>query len=371
MKERLGGVSIGGWRAMQTIQIEGAMMQKRLAAVLLGTALMAGETASARDLPVPADKGWRHAETGVALMAQNAGLARTALTDATQGEFDVAAQYWAPDKSVTATVYIFRPAIADVGLWFDRSQTALETRAEFRNAAPASADPVAFALPGAAAGSALRQTYANASGAYRSTALAVMPLNGWIVAIRMSATTLTADRLDTELQQFIAGVRWPKATAAGTAARLVKPCATPLVFRKAKQVATGGGDLLMSLMLPSLAATEKAKTAAKPDDAPLWCREGDGRTEYGVYRDMRNDQGYTLALYDAGRSISVFPSIMGQIEKTSIYSVSLTDVDGSTSVLPSFNAMPQPKQVWAVLSQGKVQGKAVGKTITLDAKALK
>ena len=347
------------------------MMRKRLAAVLIGTAMMAGAMASARDLPVPADKGWRHAETGVALMAQNAGLTRTALTDATQGEFDVAAQYRAPDKSVTATVYIFRPAIADVGLWFDRSQTALETRAEFRNAAPASADPLGFALPGATAGSALRQTYANASGAYRSTALAVMPLNGWIVAIRMSATTLTADKLDAELQQFIAGIRWPKVVAAGTAARLVKPCATPLVFGKAKQVAAGAGDLLMSLMLPSLAASEKAKTPAKADDAPLWCRDGEGRTEYGVYRNMRADQGYTMALYDGGRSVSVFPSIMGQIDKTGTYSVSLTDVDGSTSVLPSFSAMPQPKQVWAVVSQGKVQGKAVGKTITLDAKALK
>lgn len=69
--------------------------------------------------------------------------------------------------------------------------------------------------------------------------------------------------------------------------------------------------------------------------------------------------------------MSVFPSIMGQIDKTGTYSVSLTDVDGSTSVLPSFSAMPQPKQVWAMVSQGKVQGRAVGKTITLDAKALK
>ena len=42
----------------------------------------------------------------------------------------------------------------------------------------------------------------------------------------------------------------------------------------------------------------------------------------------------------------------------------------STTTL-GISAMPQPKQVWAVVSQGKVQGKAVGKTITLDAKALK
>jgi hypothetical protein len=55
-------------------------------------------------------------------------MSRTALTDATQTEHDVAAQYDTPDKSNFATIYLFRPATADVSLWFDRSQTALETR---------------------------------------------------------------------------------------------------------------------------------------------------------------------------------------------------------------------------------------------------
>lgn len=363
MKERLGALWCG--------KSEGAGMRTGVQGLVIGLAVTIGVAAPARDLPVPADKGWRHAETGVALMAQDAGLRRTALTDSTQGEFDVAAQYWAPDKSVTATVYLFHASDSDVGLWFDRSQTALEARDIFRNAAPATADPIAFALPGAAAGSALRQTYAVAGGTFRSTALAVIPLGGWILAIRMSATTLTADKLDAELQQFIAGIRWPKLATPGVAAHLMRPCATPLVFGKAKPIKAGGPDLLMSLLMPGLAAKEVAKTPAKPDDAPLWCREGEGRTEYGIYRNMRGGEGYTMALYDGGRSVSVFPSVMGQIDKTGTYSVTMQDVDGSTSVLPSFSALPQPKQVWDVVSHGQVQGKAAGNAITLDAKALK
>lgn len=103
-----------------------------MTAVALGLAM----PAAARDLAVPTDKGWKHAKTGLILMPQLAGMSRTALSDATQTEHDVAAQYDTPDKSVFATIYLFHPAIADVSLWFDRSQTALETRTSSRTRYP-------------------------------------------------------------------------------------------------------------------------------------------------------------------------------------------------------------------------------------------
>lgn len=336
----------------------------------LGVALTVS-AAAARDLPVPADKGWRHAETGIALMAHVAGLTRTGLTDATQGEFDVAAQYEAPDQSVTATLYLFHPAVADVGLWFDRSRTALEARDIFRTAAPASADPIGFALPGAAAGSALRQTYASPGGPYRSTALAVIPVNGWMVAVRLSAKTLTAVALDATLDQFIAGIRWPRDMAAGSGARIVPSCATPLTFGKARRVETRPADMLMSLLAGSIAGKDASAKVAVRTESPLWCRDGEPKVDYGVYRDQRGGPGYTLALFDAGRTVSVFPSVMGQVEKTGTYSVTLTDVDGTTAALPTFSALPAPKQVWEALSHGEIRGRASGKTVTIDAKALK
>lgn len=143
-------------------------MKWLMIAVALGLAM----PAAARDLGGgPTGKGWKHAETGLILMPQLAGMSRTALTDATQTEHDVAAQYDAPDKSTFATIYLFHPAIADVSPWFDRSQTALETRDLFKNASPATADPNTFAVGGAKTASSLRQVYATPAGQYRSTAL--------------------------------------------------------------------------------------------------------------------------------------------------------------------------------------------------------
>lgn len=336
-------------------------------------ALATATPAAARDLGVPAGKGWKHAETGLILMPQLAGLSRIALTDATQTERDVAAQYDMPDKSMFATIYLFHPAIADVALWFDRSRTAIETRDLFRNAAPASADPIAFAVGGSGSATSLRQVYATPGGGqYRSTALAVVPVGEWVVSVRMSAKTLTADQLDASLQQVIQAIRWPKPTATPTAATAlpITGCATPLTFPKARQAKSNGADMLMALMGSSIAA--KAKASDAPASAPptIWCRDGDGSTEYGVYRSNASTNGYVMALYDAGRVINVYPSLMGQVDNSGTYSVSLTDVEGTVSSFPAFTAMPSPKQVWDLVKSGKRTGTIQGNRMTIDPKAL-
>lgn len=327
---------------------------------------------AARDLVVPADKGWMHAETGITLRSQLAGLARTALADATQSERDVTAQFEAPDKSVVATIYIFRPAIANVGLWFDRSRTALEDRSTFKNAVPATADPVAFAAGGSTAPSSLRQVYASPGGPFRSTALAVVPVGTWIVAIRMSAATLTARELDGRLLQAVGAIKWP--TTSGSSSLIASPtkaCTTPIAFKKAKQIQPNGSDMLMSLLGGSVASKMQAEQKGSSTPVATWCRNGEGNTDYGVYRSDGSPAGYVLALYDAGRVVSVYPSLTGQIDKTGAYSVSVEDVDGTVSTFPSFSALPDPKQVWDLIRKGRPSASLKGKAITLDSKSLR
>lgn len=347
----------------------------RYVRVAIALALLMPQPAAARDLEVPPGKGWKHAETGVILMAQLADLPRTKLTDATQSEHDVVAQYEAPDDSVTATIYIYHPAIADVSLWFDRSRMAIETRRIFRDAAPASADPVSFAVGGATAASSLRQTYANAGGPYRSTSLAVVPVGDWIVTVRLSAKTLTADQLDARLLQIMTTIRWPAPGSTLPTVVPIRACATTTRFTKAKFAKASGADVLMTLLGATLGSGAKASTAAKvetkPEQRKLWCRDGEPTLEYGVYRTNDDRAGYTLALYDAGRAITVYPSIMGQADNSGAYAVTLTDVDGTVSTYPNFTSMPAPKQAWDLIAKGKSSGTAKGNAITLDAKALK
>ena len=339
--------------------------------LLLVLALTGGASLSARDLPVPADKGWKHAETGLILSPQLAGLSRTALTDATQSEHDVAAQFATADESVSATIYIFHPAIPDVGIWFDRSRATLENRDIFRSAAPATIDPVSFAAFGAGPATALRQDYAIAGGPSRSTALAVVPVGTWIVTIRMTARTLTAPQLDAMLLDVTKAIRWPAAAALpATAVEPIKACAAPLTFKKAKQVKPSGSDLLMSLIGGAVARKDEDKTGSPPRPRATWCRDGAATSDYGVYRADDERSGYSMALHDAGRVANVSPSLMGQIDKTGSYSVTLVDVDGSVTVLPSFATMPAPKQVWNLIGSGKRMGSAKRGQITIDPSSL-
>ncbi|WP_235512826.1 hypothetical protein [Sphingomonas sp. Leaf17] len=331
-------------------------------------ALACATTAAARDLPVPADKGWKHAPTGLILTRDIAGMPRTTLTDATETEHDVAAQFELPDKSVFVTIYIFRSPVADPSLWFDRSRTALEGRDIYRHAAPATIEPVAFAAGTARSASSLRQVYAVPDGPYRSTALAVVPVGGWIVAIRMSATTLKAAQLDARLTDVIAAIRWP--TTGGDpapAAVPIKACPAPLAFVKAKVAKANGADMLMSLLGASVAARTEAATAAR---AATWCREGSAHPEYGVYRADGEASGYIMALSDAGRVVSVTPSLMGQVDKTGTYTVSLQDVDGTTFAYPSFTAMPRPEQVRDLVLRGQPTGSGKDGSMKIDPKAI-
>jgi opacity protein-like surface antigen len=337
----------------------------RRASILAAYVAAIATPAAARDLPVPPDKGWQHAASGLVLTATIDGLRRTLLTDATASERDVAANFDDPAAGISATVYIFHPAVDDVALWFDRSRTALEDRNIFRNASPASADPVAFAAPGSSTASSLRQTYAAASGPFRSTTLSVSPVGDWLVVIRLSARTLNADALDARLSRFTAAIRWPRETTQQPVAVPIRECTTPLTFTKAKPAKPNNSDMLATLLM-SGALANAAKDADKPAPRPTWCRQGAGRVAFGVYRSDPTAQGYTLALSDAGRVVHVAPSLMAQVEHRSDYGVTLIDVDDSSHMFGSFATLPQPEQVYAEIASGKSTGSAKGKTITID-----
>ncbi|WP_238560177.1 hypothetical protein [Sphingomonas sp. Mn802worker] len=325
--------------------------------------------ARARDLPVPASKGWQHAQSGIILMPVLAGLTRTELSDATAGEFDVTARYEAADKSVITTLFLFHPAAGDAALWFDRARTALETSDALPGMSPASATPVAFAAPGATAASSLRQVYASPGGQFRSTALAVVPVGGWLVVLRMTAPVMTAAQLSERMDQVIAGVRWPAGSM--TAARAAVPvaaCPQPLRYAKARVVKPDLADMMIAGLVHSGRVAKQDKTTVPAQ--VTWCRDGVGERNYGVYRSGDASGGYAMALGDAGRVISVEPSLMAQINKTGVYSVTLSDVDGSVSTFPSFDRMPSPTQVWSAIAGGKPTSRTQGNTTTVHSGAL-
>ena len=228
-------------------------------------------------------------------------------------------------------------------IWFDRAQTAIMARDVYNGATPVAPLPTPFARPGGTIASGLRQVYVPGRSRYRSTALALVPVGAWLVAIRLSSTTLDPGAADTTMSALIAAIRWPGAAGDGVVAAPVGVCGDALKFHRAtlKQP-----DMMQALLAGAIAASGERDRPA--DATPVeWCRDPVPPTvAYGVYRVMGAADGYTLAIGDSGRIANVYKafSLPGQ-PSAGGYAVTYADLDGGIATFPSFDQLPQPQQV--------------------------
>ncbi|MES2443312.1 MAG: hypothetical protein V4574_10815 [Pseudomonadota bacterium] len=303
--------------------------------------------AQQRSLQVPAASGWKHAETGLILRPRLAGFARNGLTDNGNAELDVAAQF--EDASTRITVFLFRPALQSVPVWFDRAETQILLRGDTFGKAQPIGPVQAFAAPGATAASALRRVYTPARGPYRSTGLAVIPLGRWLVAIRISSQQFDTAELDARLSEAVAGIGWPQGVAESPAAAPVLACAKPLDYAKrAKMKKPSINDALMGAIMPAVAASAAKEGKAEPGPS-LFCRDLPPRLEYGTYRAPDATNAYVMAIGDAGRIVSVSPSLAGLVDNSTSWGVSFGGLD-STDIFPPFDKLPHPDQAWKALT---------------------
>lgn len=303
-------------------------------------------------LEVPATKKWQHAQTGLIVPQASAGLPRTEISDAGQGELDIAVQFGDIEKT-QATLYLFRPALMSVPVWFDRVEAQVLHREAYGSAAPIDA-PAAFAPPHGTTAAALRRIYKPSKPPFAATAVTVLPLGNWLVVLRISSTEQAPAQLDATLSALIAGLGWPAAAANAAQAPAAIPiqgCPTPLAYnKKAKMQKPDMAAGLMGAML-AMIASKPPKDGEKKDAAPVtFCRDGEGSSEMGVYRALpADDFAYTIAIADAGRTVSVYPDLMSDAKNPG-YAVTLNTLDRAY-VFPTFDRLPEPAKVLEALSK--------------------
>ena len=339
-----------------------------VASAIAAACLAAPASSAGRPLNVPADKGWQHAQTGLILTAELGEFKRTALEDSTDAELDVAATYDAPNRSARATIYIYRPGLFDLPIWFDRSHLAMAHNKNFTLGAQAG--PVArFSTPGNATQNGLRVVHAMAGKPTGATGLAIAPVGDWLVAIRLTSDSKDGAGVDAALTDLIAKIRWPANLTTTVVPDPIQPCvSSPLKFKRAKVLKP---DLGQSLLGAALVMAANGKEASKEMAGPAqtYCSEGRGSADYSVYRPVGTNNQYVIAFGDAGISASVYPQFSLDGRKGN-YSVTLSDLDSSDSY-PGFNALPEPAQVFAmVMKMSPVSSTAHGsKNITLSVPA--
>lgn len=314
-------------------------MRSWIIMVMASAALMEA-AGSGAPLSIPAKAGWQQADTGIILMPVLAGLTRTEIADTGTDGLDLVAQYDDGKDDVVATIFLFQPGLASAPIWFDRSRTTIETRDIYRiEAAPPSAS---FAPPGWAAKAGLRATYASGS-TLRSTAVAMAPIGDWLIGIRLSSKSLDAAALDRTLDAVIGQIRWPKQPRDTIAAEAVMDCASKLALTKARVLKADMTEALIGGTLATMAHDPDRKTEEKIPPV-RYCRDAVDAA-WTIYRADGSDRGYVLALNDAGRAISVQPSLaallMGGKPRLSVNLLEL----GHTDTFAPIDRLPPPAQL--------------------------
>jgi hypothetical protein len=329
-----------------------------LAGVLCLASAVSASAQSAKPtrLEVPATASWQHAATGMILPPVSARFVRQDVSDNSGGaELDVAATYQDSTTGTVATVYVFRTMLPDAPLWFDRALDAILLRPNYKRADASPPAVTAFTPPKASRASGLRTSVALVPTPLRSTALAVAPVGGWLVKVRMSSESLDAAALDARLSAFIDELRWPAEAKAPKAAAPIAPCATPLRFKKAKIV----HDDLAQVLINSVTGGLALEAAEDSGPTAVYCREPGLAPERAVYRPSEAANSYAIAMDDAGTILQLAPALtikgIGSGGK-----VSMTLMHRQTSdMLPSFNRLPSPDQAVNVLNSGRNSGISV------------
>jgi hypothetical protein len=267
-----------------------------------------------------------------------AGLPRGKIQDSGTGELDVMLQYGS-EADTAVTVYVFRPRLMSVPLWFDRAEAQILARDIFGHPVP-QGPARAFAPPRASVAAGLQRSYVPGKGPFKATGLAILPLNNWLVAVRASSVRLDPVALDGVLAAVLAAITCPSDVAqATTIAAPIQPCATPLAYAgKAKFRPADTSESLFGALLAGAASAQ----IKKDDEAPkTWCREAEGGPLWAAYRAEGGADSYTIALGDAGNTISVFPAYSLKAQKNDGYRLTLSRL-AQTYVYPNLDKLPKP-----------------------------
>jgi hypothetical protein len=303
-----------------------------------------------RTLTVPATSAWKHALTDIFLTPKLAGFKRESIRDFGQAEDDIFATYRHAGTGTEATVYIFHAPINNVPIWYDRILTAMGASAEFSTLNLESGKTTPYALKGQPTASGMRAGFDVVGKQYVGTGLSLVPVNGWLVAIRLSSLVLHGKEIDKTLAELMDDIRFPEKIAASEAAAPLLPCSNVLPTKKAKRAKANMADGLLGSLIGSIPPEklEPSNPAAKPS---IFCKDASSSANFGVYRPDASLDAYLIALGDAGISVSVgdnspLATMLGKGEKRVTMVVHYLNRDDSYT---SFKSLPSPSQVLAVI----------------------
>lgn len=326
----------------------------RFPIILLAAIVIASPVSAATDLKFDPNKRWEHKPTGIVLLPTLGAVKRNRLAWFSAPDVDVAGEYWSGDDNDTVTIYLYRNVSGDVPMWFDRARFYILNLPE-KYGAVTPTGVRAFTPRGTTVTSGLMETYQLSKNG-RSSALAVLPFNGFYAKFRATSKTRDLAGVEALLLEAVNTFDWSSKTKQRPAITIAD-CATPLAARgPAKQLE--GEDRMMAGLLGGLfAQVGKQVIKGKPlPPPPTYCREpGQSSLSYGLYRADSDVEHFTLAVHDGGRAINVGRNGLTELVKREIaesdgkkddqprYTVNFVQLD-KVETYSDFASLPLPGQ---------------------------
>jgi hypothetical protein len=335
----------------------------------------------AKPLQLNMANGWTHEQSGLVFPKEMGALPFLSATQFADGGWDLSLQYSPVNQADAVSIYVYQAAVQDIGLLFAESRTSLENRKQVYSSVSPLAPVAAFTPPGQSSASGLRIAY-NTEGAYKSTALAILPMGReWVVKFRMSSTTLSASELDTRLTDAIQMLGWPEDVRLHPEAIEAQSCSASLPpFKKAKRVKADGGNAMLNALFATAISAESTEPEADEPVVSRYCRDPNIAFPFGIYRPDNAVDRYVISLGDSGRAVFVEPDLASILldesdsKKEAHYTVRMI-VPGFVETYPSHDRMPSPEQAVSIIEKlplaSSVSRSGDDKTISLGDGALK
>lgn len=328
----------------------------RLMIVVLAALAVAAPAMAATEIKFDASKRWAHKPTGVSLPPTVAGLPRNSLAWFSAPEVDVSGDYWSADGNDTITIYLYRNVSGDVPLWADRARFYILNLPDKYGAVTPSGLR-AFTPRGQRVTSGLMESYQLGKWG-KSSALAVIPFNGFYAKFRVTSKTRDVAGIEALLMEAVNAFDWSSKSRQAPAIPIVD-CQSPLPARTAAKLVEGDNRMMAGLLgglFAQIDVNDIKKDKGPPPPPPVYCREpGPANLTYGVYRANAGAEHYTMAIHDGGRAITVGRNGLSELIKSEIaekegkkdgqarYTVSFVHMD-KVETYSDFGSLPLPDQ---------------------------
>ncbi|MEO9636222.1 MAG: hypothetical protein ABJF89_04675 [Parasphingorhabdus sp.] len=299
-----------------------------------------------RTIEAKAGEDWHHAQTGVAMPAALGGFERQYIRDLTENGLDVFAQYHGDKGRTRVTLFFYRAAVDSVPLWFDAANQSLRRNVDFL---PDSSEYLSstFTPPGQSNASGMMAVYSTKGGDFKSSGVAMMPLNGWLVKIRFSSEELSPEEMAVLLEPMLNDIQWPEKIVSAPTAVPILSCAGKLKLAdKVSRIKPTTTDAIIGGLTGALMTEESPEVE---EEAVVYCRDPQDFGRLSIYRPDETRTGYLLPLGDAGRAASVSINDIGGLiggSKGKRYTPILMRLDQNV-IFPDLNKLPTPQTLMA------------------------